>query len=74
LHNGVPNGTYNLQAKKPDATLDISQADLLAFAFGTSSLDELVSTGKARTTGDRMAVDKLCAIGRRVLETDSEPV
>ncbi|WP_250532458.1 alkyl sulfatase dimerization domain-containing protein [Caballeronia sp. ATUFL_F1_KS39] len=70
LHNGVLNRTSNLQAKNPDATLDISQADLLAFASGKSSLEELVNAGKAKITGDRAAVDKLSGIFALDLRND----
>ena len=62
LHNGVLNRVSGLQAKKPDATLDISQADLLAFASGKTSMDALVSGGKAKITGDKAAVGKLDGI------------
>ena len=62
LHNGVLNRTSGLQAKNPDATLDISQADLLAFASGKSSMDDLVSAGKAKITGDKAAVARLSGI------------
>jgi len=62
LHNGVLNRVSGLQAKKPDATLDISQADLLAFATGKSTLDDLVSGGKAKISGDKAAVAKLTGV------------
>ncbi|CAB3787846.1 Putative alkyl/aryl-sulfatase YjcS [Paraburkholderia caffeinitolerans] len=62
LHNGVLNRVPDFQAPKADATLEISQADLLAFASGKSSLDELESAGKAKITGDKAAVGKLNGI------------
>lgn len=62
LHNGVLSRVYNAQAKKPDATLNIAQHDLLAFASGKSSLDSLVSGGKAKISGDKAAVAKLDGI------------
>lgn len=62
LHNGVLNRVSNAQAKKPDATLDISQQDLLSFASGKESLDSLVSSGKAKISGNKAAVAKLTGI------------
>jgi len=42
--------------------LNISQADLLDFASGKSTLDGLISAGKARITGDKAAVERLSGI------------
>lgn len=62
LHNGVLNRVYNFQAPKPDATLEISKLDFLAFASGKSSLDNLADAGKAKIGGDKAAVSKLNGI------------
>jgi alkyl sulfatase BDS1-like metallo-beta-lactamase superfamily hydrolase len=62
LHNGVLNRVSNFQAKKADATLEISKLDLLSFASGKSSMDDLVSNGKAKISGDKAAVAKLNGI------------
>lgn len=70
LHNGVLNRVVGVQAKKPDATLEVSQADLLAFASGKSTLDDLVGSGKARIGGDKAAVAKLNGIFALNLKND----
>lgn len=62
LHNGVLNRVSNFQTKNADATLEISKLDLLSFASGKSSLDDLVGSGKAKISGDKAAVAKLNGI------------
>ncbi len=62
LHNGVLNRLFDSQVEKADATLEIAKLDLLTFASGKSSLDDLASAGKAKISGDKEALKKLSGI------------
>ncbi|WP_148715720.1 alkyl/aryl-sulfatase [Chitinolyticbacter meiyuanensis] len=62
LHNGVLNRVSKFQSPNADATLEISQADLLSFASGKATLDDLASSGKAKIDGNKAAVAKLDGI------------
>jgi alkyl sulfatase BDS1-like metallo-beta-lactamase superfamily hydrolase len=62
LHNGVFNTLAGNEDKHAEATVEISQADFLAFISGKSPLADLVSSGKAKITGSQDAVAKLAGL------------
>ena len=62
MSNATLTNIKGVQAKSPDLTITVNRVDLDLVMMGTTTLDDLLSAGKAKLDGDRQPYEKLKAI------------
>ncbi|WP_312362631.1 alkyl sulfatase dimerization domain-containing protein [Ensifer sp.] len=62
LENGVLNNTKDRQAEKADATITLARAELDSIVLGETKLDQAVTDGKVKLTGDSAKLNQLVSM------------